>query len=258
VSGRAFAEIDTASSPPVVIVNEKLVRDFWSGDNPLGKRLLAPGESQLREVVGVARDANYTTWGEPPQRCVYVPLAQNSLPSMTLYVRSTVGPEQVINVVRREINTVGPQVLVAGVRTGQQIIDGSLFQPRMAAILMATFGIVALFLACIGLYGLLAFAVEERRREIGVRMALGASKGSVLKLIVKQGMALVAVGLLVGLATALMTGRAVRAMLYNVAPTDPVSLVVATVLLGGVALVACYMPARRAASVDPLNALRHG
>jgi ABC-type antimicrobial peptide transport system permease subunit len=176
---------------------------------------------------------------------------------MTLYVRSAAEPEQVINMVRREIGSVGPQVLVAGVRTGQQIIDGSLFQPRMAVILMATFGSVALCLACLGLYGILAFAVEERRREIGVRMALGASKGSVLKLIVKQGMALVALGLAIGLAAALMSGRAVRAMLYNVAPTDPVSLVAATVLLCGVALGACYLPARRAAGVHPLNALRH-
>ena len=257
VSGRAFTESDRELSPPVVIVNETLVRDFWSGDNPLGKRLLVPGESQLREVTGVARDANYTTWGEPPQRCVYVPLAQNPLPSMTLYVRSTVKPEQMINVVRREINTVGPQVLVAGVRTGLQVIDGSLFQPRMAVILMGTFGITALILASIGLYGILAFAVEERRREIGVRMALGASTGSVLKLIVRQGMTLVAAGLLIGLTAALMTGRAVRAMLYNVAPTDPVSFVVATVLLCAVAIAACYLPARRATGVDPLNALRH-
>jgi len=176
---------------------------------------------------------------------------------MILYVRSAVPPEQVVNAVRREINAVGPQVLVAGVRTGRQVIDGSLFQPRVAVILLGAFGITALILACIGLYGILTFAIQERRREIGVRMALGASKGSVLKLIVKQGMSLVGVGLLIGLAAALMTGRAIRAMLYNVAPTDPASLVVATVLLCGVALTACYMPARRATGVDPLNALRH-
>jgi macrolide transport system ATP-binding/permease protein len=257
VSGREFMEIDTVSSTPVVIVNDKLVRDFWPGDNPLGKRLQVPGESQLREVVGVARDANYSTWGEPPQRCVYIPLAQNPLPSMTLYVRSAVQPEQVVNAVRREINAIGPEVLVAGVRTGQQVVDGSLFQPRMAVILLGAFGLTALILACIGLYGILTFAIQERRREIGLRMALGASKRNVLKLVVKQGMTLVGAGLLIGLAAALMTGRAVRAMLYNVAPTDPASLVLATVLLCGVALAACYVPARRAAGVDPLNALRH-
>jgi putative ABC transport system permease protein len=127
----------------------------------------------------------------------------------------------------------------------------------MAVVLMATFGVIAMILACIGLYGILASAVEERRREIGVRMALGASNGRVLKLIVKQGMTLVAAGLVIGLAAALMTARAVRAMLYNVAPTDPVSLVAATVLLCGVALAACYMPARRATGVDPVNVLRH-
>jgi predicted permease len=257
VTGREFTEIDTVSSAPVAIVNEKLARDFWPGVNPLGRRLQAPGESQLREVIGVARDANYTMLGEPPQWCVYVPLAQNPRPSMTLYVRSAVAPEQVINGVRREINTVGRPVLVAGVRTGPQVIDGSLFQPRMAVVLIATFGIIGMVLACIGLYGILTFAIEQRRREIGMRMALGAGEGTVLKLIMKEGMTLVAVGLLIGLTSALITGRAVRALLYNVAPTDPVSLVVPTVLLCGVALVACYMPARRATRVDPLKALRH-
>jgi putative ABC transport system permease protein len=256
VNGREFTMIDTGSSTPVVIVNDKLARDFWPGGDPLGKRLQVPGESQLREVVGVARDANYSTWGEPPQRCVYIPLAQHPSSSMTLYVRTAAQPEQVVNAVRREINAVGPQVLVAGVRTGQQVVDGSLFQPRMAVILLGAFGIIALMLACIGLYGILTFAIQERRREIGVRMALGASTGRVLTLIVKQGMALVGVGLLIGLAAALIAGRAIRAMLYNVAPADPASLVVATVLLCGVALTACYMPARRATGIDPLDALR--
>jgi ABC-type antimicrobial peptide transport system permease subunit len=143
------------------------------------------------------------------------------------------------------------------VRTGQQIIDGSLFQPRMAVILLGAFGITALILACVGLYGILTFAIQERRRAIGVRMALGASKGSVLRLIVREGMTVVGVGLLIGLAAALITGRAIGAMLYNVAPTDPASLLVAAALLCGVALAACYMPARRATGVDPLNALRH-
>jgi ABC-type antimicrobial peptide transport system permease subunit len=176
---------------------------------------------------------------------------------MILYVRSAVEPEQIVNAVRREINTIGPQVLVTAVRTGRQVVDGSLFQPRMAVVFLGVFGVIALILACIGLYGMLTFAVEQRRREIGVRMALGATKESVLTLIVKQGMALLAAGLLIGLAAALMAGRAVRAMLYNVAPTDPVSLAAAAVLLAGVAFVACYLPARRATSVDPLDALRH-
>jgi predicted permease len=256
VNGREFSSVDVPSSRPVAIVNEKLVRDFWPDDNPLGRRIQIPGELHMREIVGVARNANYSTWGEPPQRCVYVPLEQNPLPAMTLYVRSAVPPEQVVNTVRGEIDAAGPNVLVTGVRTGRQVIDGSLFQARIGVALLGAFGILALILASIGLYGILAYAVRRRHREIGLRMALGASKGSVLRQIVKEGMSLVVTGMLIGLAAALMAGRVLRAMLYNVAPTDPVSLVAATGVLCGVALLACYLPARRATTVDPLDALR--
>jgi predicted lysophospholipase L1 biosynthesis ABC-type transport system permease subunit len=210
----------------------------------------------MREIVGIARTANYTSWGESPQRCVYVPIEQNHLPAMTLYVRTAGDPAQVVSAVGREIYAAGPQVLVSGIRTGQQVIDGSLFQARIGVALLSVFGLLALGLASIGLYGLLAYAVNQRQREIGLRMALGASQPSVLRMIVKQGMSLVVIGVVIGLAAAFLVGRVLSRMLYGVGAADPVSLAGAAFVLGAVALVACYLPARWATRVDPLVALR--
>jgi putative ABC transport system permease protein len=254
--GRPFTEIDRPTSVPVVIINETLAQDYWPNEDALGKRVQLPGEQQMREIVGVARTANYSSWGEPPQRCVYVPSEQNHLPAMTLYVRSHARPEQIVSSVGREIHAAGPQVLVSGIRTGQQIIDGSLFQARMGVALLSVFGLLALGLASIGLYGILAYAVNQRQREIGLRMALGASRPTVLRLILKQGMSIVLIGVAIGFAAALLVGRALSGILFGVGASDPVSLVAAASVLGSVALVACYLPARWATRVDPLVALR--
>jgi macrolide transport system ATP-binding/permease protein len=254
--GRPFTGIDRPTSVPVVIINEKLAQDYWPHEDALGKRVQLPGEPQMREIVGVARTANYSSWGEPPQPCVYVPSEQNHLPAMTLYVRSHARPEQIVSSVGREIHAAGPQVLVSGIRTGQQIVDGSLFQARMGVVLLSVFGPLALGLASIGLYGILAYAVNQRQREIGLRMALGASRPSVLRLIVKQGMSLVVIGVAIGFGAALLVGRALSGILFGVRASDPISLVAAAFVLASVALVACYLPARWATRVDPLVALR--
>jgi putative ABC transport system permease protein len=254
--GREFTELDRPTSLPVAIVNEKLAQDYWPGEDALGKRVQLPGEQQMREIVGIARTANYSSWGEPPQRCVYVPMEQNHLPAMTLYVRSTADPAQIVSSVGREINAAGPQVLVSGIRTGQQVIDGSLFQARIGVALLSVFGLLALGLASIGLYGILAYAVNQRHREIGVRMALGASQPSVLRMIVKQGMLLVVIGVVIGFAAALLVGPVLSRMLYGVGAADPVSFAGAGFVLSAVALMACYLPARLATRVDPLIALR--
>jgi predicted permease len=254
--GRPFSEIDRPTSIPVVIINEKLAQDYWPSEDALGKRVQLPGEQQMREIVGVARTANYSAWGEPPQACVYVPSEQNRLAAMTLYVRSKGDPNQIVSSVGREIQAAGPQVLVSGIRTGQQIIDGSLFQARMGVALLSVFGLLALGLASIGLYGILAYAVNQRQREIGLRMALGAGRPSVLRLILKQGMSLVLMGVAIGFVAALLVGRALSGILFGVSASDPISLAAAACVLGGVALVACYLPARWATRVDPLVALR--
>jgi predicted permease len=254
--GREFTDVDRPASLPVAIVNATLARDYWPGENAIGRRIQLPGERQTREIVGVARTANYSSFGEPPQRCVYVPFEQNQLPSMTLYVRTTGDPAQMVNAVRQEIRAAGPQVLVSGIRTGQQVIDGSLFQARVGVALLSMFGLLALGLASIGLYGILSYAVNQRQREIGLRMALGASQPVVLRMVVKQGMSLVVIGMAIGVGAALLSGRLLSGMLFGVRASDLVSLVGAAVVLGAVALVACYLPARRATRLDPLVALR--
>ena len=212
----------------------------------------------MRQIVGIAQTANYTNCAEPPQLCVYVPLAQNISGSMILYVRSQANPEPILIPVQRELHTAAPQVLMGGLRTGRQIIDGGLFFPRMGVILLTVFGSLALALASVGLYGILAYSVNQRKREIGLRMAIGAARGAVLRLILRQGMSLVLKGVLIGFAASLLVGRALSRMLYGLSPADPLSLAAAAVALLAVALVAGYLPARWASRVDPLVALREG
>jgi putative ABC transport system permease protein len=176
---------------------------------------------------------------------------------MTLYVRTSGDPRQVLTPVQREIHAAGPQILLS-LRTGREIVDGGLFQARAGVVLLTVFGLLALGLASIGLYGVLAYAVNQRRREIGLRMALGAAQGKVLGLILKQGMALVLAGLGIGLAASLVVGKLLSRMLYGVNAGDVVSVAAAAAVLLAVSLVACYLPARRASRVDPLVALREG
>ncbi len=257
-SGREFTNLDQRTSAPVAIVNEKMAHDYWPGLQALGKRIQLPGEKQMRQIVGIARTANYSTWGEPPQLCVYVPLEQNYSDAMTLYVRSKGDPQQMLSPVQREVRAAGIQILATGARTGREIVDGGLFGPKMGVVLLSVFGLLALGLASIGLYGIMAYSVNQRKREIGLRMALGAAQRSVLRLILKQGMSLVAAGVLIGLVASLVVGRLLSRMLYGVSASDPASVAGAAVVLLTVALLACYLPARWASRVDPLVALREG
>lgn len=255
--GREFTNVDQESSDPVAIVNEKVAHDYWPRGEALGKRIQLPGETRMRRIVGVASNANYTNWAEPPQLCVYVPLEQNYSDAMTLYVRSEGDPRQVLEPVRQALHTIAPQIRLS-VLTGNTVIEGGLSLPRMGVALLSVFGLLALALASIGLYGILAYSVNQRKREIGLRMALGAGRLGVLGLILKQGMSLVVAGLLIGLVAALLTDRLLSRMLYGLSPGDPVSIAGAAFVLLLIALVACYLPARGASRVDPLVALREG
>ena len=253
--GRAFTNADQETSLPVAIVNEKMARDYWPA-GALGKTIRLPGESVDRLVVGVARTADYTAVGEPPQACVYVPLEQNYSDTMVLYVRTKGNPREVLAAAEHEVRAAGPQVLIFGTRTGSEIIDGGLFQAKMGVGLLTTFGLLALGLASVGLYGVLAYSVNQRKREIGVRMALGATRAGVLVLILREGMTVVAAGVLIGFAAALAVGRLLSRMLFGIGAGDPPSVAGAALVLSLVALLACYLPARRATRVDPLEALR--
>jgi predicted permease len=256
--GREFGLGDRDTATPVAIVNEKMARDYWPGGNALGKRIQVPGETQMRQIVGIARNANYTAWAEPPQPCVYIPLGQKYSDAMVLFVRSQGAPQQILDSVQRELRAAGPGMMASDTRTGRAIIDGALFQARMGVSLLTVFGLLALGLASVGLYGIMAYSVNQRRREIGLRMALGAAQASVLALILKQGMRLVLTGVLIGLASALIAGQLLKRMLYGVGGSDPTSILLAVVVLISVALLACYLPARWASRVDPVVALREG
>jgi putative ABC transport system permease protein len=255
LSGRPFNKVDQENSLPVAIVNEKMAADYWP-DGAIGKRIQLPGEKMARQVVGIAHTANYTGWGEPPQSCVYVPLRQKFVDAMILYVRSKGDPAGLLMPVQRELRAAAPQVMVMSSRTGAEVVWGGLFMPRMGVGLLTAFGFLALGLASIGLYGVLAYSVAQRKREIGLRMALGATRSSVLRLVLGQGMSLVAVGVVLGLAGALAAGRLLSSMLFGLGATDPLSFAGAALVLCVVSLAACYLPARAATRVDPLGALR--
>jgi predicted permease len=255
LQGREFSNLDRDTSMPVAIINEKLANDYWPG-GALGKRLQLPGEKVMRQVVGIARVANYSTWGESPQLCVYIPLAQHFGDLMVLYVRSKASPRDIMVPVERELHAVAPQILVSSPMIGSAVVDGGLFQARIGVALLSVFGMLALGLASIGLYGILAYSVNQRKREIGLRMALGAAQSTVLRQILKQGMMLVLTGVVIGFGASLAAGGLLSRILYGVSATDPLSMTAAALVLLAVALLACYLPARWASRVDPLDALR--
>jgi predicted permease len=256
-SGREFSSLDLETSTPVAIINEKIAHDYWPRGDALGKRIQLPGEKQMRQIVGVAKTANYSNWGEPPQLCVYVPLEQNYSDAMALYIRTRQDPKQIVTAVQSEVHAAAPQIMVT-VLTGRRVIEGGLALARTGVALLSVFGLLALGLASIGLYGIMAYSVNQRKREIGLRMALGAARTSVIRLVLKQGMKLVAVGIVIGMAGALVLDRLLSSMLYGVSASDPVSIAGAIAVLSTIALLACYLPARKASRVDPLVALREG
>ena len=256
LEGRDFTERDRDGSVPVAVVNEYLAQKYWPGSPAIGRRFRFSDDPLTRQVIGVVKTTNYTGLGEKPQACVYLPLRQNFLEGAILYVRSAADPSTIIGAVQREIHNTAPQVQVSDIRTGRKLISQVLFVQSIGVGILGVFGFLALGLASVGLYGLVAYSVSQRHKEIGVRMAMGAESSVVLRLILGQGMKLVGVGILIGLALSLLAGRALSRMLVNVSGYDPLSLAGASAVLIAVALIACYVPARVASKVDPMAALR--
>jgi len=259
LQGRDFSSHDTENSAKVVIINEAFGERYWPGQNPLGKRLFqhGPNGGIATEVIGVVRTTNNRRLTDKPRQMFYFPLAQKSELALTLAVRSGVEAATTIHRVRDLVKSLDGQAPVFGVRTMSEQRDASLGLQRMAAVLLTGFGGLALLLAALGIYAVLAYSVRCRTREIGVRMALGAQLADVLNLVMRQGVRLALLGLGLGLAGALGASRLIRSFLFEVKPIDPTTFLGVTILLGAVALAACWLPARQAAKTDPMEALRH-
>jgi predicted permease len=254
--GRAFNETDRKGSLPVVIVNQTMAETYWPGQDPIGKRFHFFGEEPV-QVVGVARNIKYNNPGENPQPYVYEPLGQRYITNVTLVVRSEGSPDKVLPAVQREIRRMAPTMPLVGVSTVPDLLSNSLWLPRAGASLLALFGVLALGLAAVGLYGVMSFSVAQRSREIGVRMALGAQQADVLRLVLRQGLTVVGVGLAVGLLLALAATRLLAGMLFGISPTDPMAFGFTAAVLALVAFGATLIPALRAISIPPILAIRY-
>jgi predicted permease len=255
LQGRDFRRIDNEKSANVVIVNETMARKFWSQADPVGQTF-RDGEDTY-EVVGVARDTKYRNLRETPQMTMYQPLAQAYVPSMNLLIRTPEGPSTSVGLVQNRLRSIEPAITIYNVRTLLEHVGRSLYVERMESIVLGFLGLLALLLTAIGLYGVVAYAVTQRTHEIGIRMALGATRRDVFRLVLRKGLILVAFGSGIGLLGCYWLSRLVSSQLYGISPTDPATLLSVAVLLVAVALVASYFPARRATKVDPLVALRY-
>lgn len=267
VKGRFFSAGDTGSSPLVAMVDERLAAKFWPGQDPIGRRLYLPEspndimaitpQTKFYNVVGVVKEVQVLglATGIEPVGAYYFPYSQSASRSVFVAMRTTVEPESVVNTLRAKIAAIDPELPLYGVRTMVERIDQSLVSRRVPMLLAMAFATVALLLSAIGVYGVLAYQVAQRRREIGIRLALGSTSREVFALVLRDGVKIVAGGLLVGLAGTYFVTQAMKGQLYNVAPMDPLVVGAVISLLTIVALVATVIPARRASKVNPLTAL---
>jgi predicted permease len=258
VRGRDFTEADRDGAPGVAVVNETLAALLWPGEDPLGKRVSFEGAGgPYLEVVGVSRDGKYRSLGDRARPYIYRPVMQSYEPHMTLVVRMASDPRASAGAVREQLRALDQNLPIADVRTLEEQFDLSLLPARVAAWTLGGFGLLALALAGIGVYGVVSYTVAQRTREIGVRMALGARRTDVLRLVLGEGLTVVGVGLALGLLLSFAVTRVLGGFLYGVSASDPLTFVGVPALLGAIALAAGYLPARRAARVDPMVALRY-
>jgi predicted permease len=255
--GRDFAATDVDGAPLVAVINEAVARRYFADADPLGQRVsITGGRGPWRTIIGVVRDSKYAELGEQALPVAYVPLAQNHETGMTLYVRSSLPPESLIGGIQREIQALAPALPISNVRPMTDTVGTALYSTRMSAWLLSAFGVLALALAAIGIYGVLSFAIANRTREIGIRLALGAGARSVFNMVVRDGLVLVVIGVILGVLGALAAGRTLAGFLYGVSPVDVATFAGVSAILCAVALVACAIPARRAMQMDPMAALR--
>ncbi len=258
--GRDFGPQDTESAPKVALINQTMARYFFGNSNPIGKKFGWWGEDRNKlqiEIIGVVKDAKYETLREQIPRTAYLDCFQATPGSMTFEIRTSLKPATVVSQVGSEIRAIDKDIRFGGFKTLEEHVDESLGHERLMATLSSLFGILSMLLACVGLYGVMAYAVERRTNEIGIRMALGARQMDVLWMVLRETLLLVLIGVAIGVPAALTGARLISSMLYAVRAIDPVTFVGASLALISVALLAAYIPAQRATKVDPMVALRY-
>ena len=254
VSGRAFARTDDENAPPIAIINETMAAKYWPAKNAVGQRVKVA--DRWLEIVGIARNSNYRTKLEPLMPFLYVPLRQNWGVQNTLLVRTHETPRALLNALSREVHALDANLAPRTPSRMQEQVDEMSYSQRLAVTLVAVFGVTALFLAAIGLYAVMSYSVSQSTRELGVRMALGARASDVLRLVISRGLRLTTAGIVIGTIAAVLLTRLMGNLLYKVSPRDPIAFGAALIVLIAVALIACFLPARRATRIDPVRALR--
>jgi putative ABC transport system permease protein len=259
--GRGFNDRDDRPAPPVAIVSETFAKQFFPGEDPVGKRMTVngaadPGEPLVREIVGVVADMHLISLRLPPKPQIYIPHQQFAIQSMSIFVRTQIDPQSLTGALRRTIADLDKDVPVYRTRTLADYMSGSVAQPRLNAMLVTLFAVIALLLAAAGIFGVMSYSVTQRTQEIGIRIALGAQRSDVLQLIVLQGMRFVGAGVVLGLIGVFVCSRLLQSFLFGIGATDLRTMLSVTLILIGVAFVACLIPARRATLVDPIHALR--
>ncbi|MGD8867837.1 MAG: ABC transporter permease [Gemmatimonadales bacterium] len=263
LAGRDFTGADREGTPDVVVINQSAARRLWSDGNALGHTFrigtrLGLGGSRLGgEVIGVVEDIKHFGPSAEPRPEMYVAHSQFPEPGMTVVVKASVPPTTLVNPIRERLAAIDPEVPMFSVRTMDELASRSVAQPRFYLLLLAAFAATALLLAAVGIYGLLAHSVAQRTREMGIRMALGADRGEVMRMVLKQGLVLAATGTAIGIVAAMASSQLLASLLYQVRPNDASILVSVPLLLLGVALASCYLPARRATRIDPMRAITY-
>jgi predicted permease len=255
--GRDFDSRDRDGAPGVAIVNEQFARRYWPGEDPVGKQLFLDSPKRAAQVIGVVRDGKFRGYRAQVNPCFYLPLAQRYASTMNLEIRTAMNPASVVAAVRREVRALDKSLILPEMQTLRSFRDAGLGRERLAAALLSGLGGLAALIAAIGLYGVMAFAVAQRTREIGIRMALGAASHDVQRSVVKEALALVGTGLAIGLGASLLLVRFVSNLLYEVSATDPATYAITAAILIAVGVLAAFLPARRASKVDPMVALRY-
>lgn len=255
-SGREFTDADNAQAPKVAIVNETFARQFWPKQNPIGKHIVVGRGPTASEVVGEAADIKNKGLDQDTQPQLYLSYAQLPWGDMNLLVRTGVAPQSILSAVRAQIAAVDADQPITNVETVDQLMDSSRSQPRFTMLLLGTFSATALALAMVGIYGVLSYSVAQRRQEFGIRLALGAEREDILRLVVRQGLILAATGIAIGLIASLLLTRILSSLLYKTGTHDLITFLLTPLLFLAIAVLASYLPARRATKVDPIEALR--